>query len=344
MAQIKGVKLAAGLSLKNNVITLKNDALDKKVTVSGSGYEFNFASDYKQATISGSANGDTLTAHGLKVSINGGNGNDTIKIFGSANTVTGGAGNDEIYNFGAKDTIQIADNSKVTARVEGRDVIFTAGKGSITVEDAAYNKQKITLVDSKGEVISSISSNVYSTDTIINGKSVTLNADFYGEFDGTGFTKIDASQTDSGVYIDKANKAGTLIGGSGNDVLISSASKSKIYGNEGNDELHGSSGNDSLWGGAGNDSLWGGLGKDTFIYKPGEGTDEIADYDFSEGDMLKILNADGTFGTFTKAAFASSKLTLTIDGGGKVLFDYVSSGDKININGTSYTIKGKTLK
>ncbi|MBR4642454.1 MAG: hypothetical protein IKO74_06985, partial [Selenomonadaceae bacterium] len=91
LAAVKGAKSVKGLSVSGEKITLKNSALKNKVTVSGA-YEFDFASDYKQATISGSANGDTLTAHGLKVSINGGNGNDTIKIFGSANTVTGGAG------------------------------------------------------------------------------------------------------------------------------------------------------------------------------------------------------------------------------------------------------------
>ena len=363
LATIKGVKDTAGLSLKNNTVTLKNASLDKKVTVSGSGYEFNFASDYNQSTISGSGSADIITSRGKKLLINGGKGTDTIKILGSATTITGGAGddtitsngksnlfvftsgagNDEIYNFGTKDTIQIADNSKVTASVIGWDVVFTVGKGTITVEDAAYNKQKITLVDSKGKVISSLSSNVYSTDTIINGKSVTLNADFYDEFDGTGFTKIDASQTDSGVYIDKANKAGTLIGGSGNDVLISSASKSKIYGNEGDDELHGSSGNDSLWGGAGNDSLWGGTGKDTFFYTANEGTDHIADYWYDEGDMLQVLNADGTDGSFKKSKYSGGDLTLTINGGGKVIFNSVASTDTFNINGTTYKISGSKL-
>ena len=67
--------------------------------------------------------------------------------------------------------------------------------------------------------------------------------------------------------------------------------------------------------------------------------------DYSSSDMLKILTSDGSEGgTFTKATFKSSTLTLTISGGGKVIFDGVSSGDTVNINNTTYTISGKTLK
>ncbi|MBR4641409.1 MAG: hypothetical protein IKO74_01655 [Selenomonadaceae bacterium] len=199
LAQIKGVKLAAGLSLKNNVITLKNDALDKKVTVSGSGYEFNFASDYKQATISGSANGDTLTAHGLKVSINGGNGNDTIKIFGSANTVTGGAGNDSLVGDagndklygGTGDDILIggagndslwgdagADNF-IYSSGDGKDVIFgfdnndTLTLDGLELTSGTYNKTKgeLTLkVDSGSITLKDFSATTFN----VNGSNYKI--------------------------------------------------------------------------------------------------------------------------------------------------------------------------
>ena len=81
----------------------------------------------------------------------------------------------------------------------------------------------------------------------------------------------------------------------------------------------------------------------TFIYKPGEGTDTI--FDYSSGDMLKILKSNGKAGgTFKDSSFSSSKLTLTINGGGKVVFNNVSSSDSFNINGTIHTISGKKLK
>ena len=125
-----------------------------------------------------------------------------------------------------------------------------------------------------------------------------------------------------------------MSGGKGND---------KLYGNAGNDSLVGGAGNDSLWGGFGNDLLYGGTGNDVFIYKPNEGTDTI--FDFASGDMLQILKTDGKAGgSFTKATFSGDELTLAISGGGKVIFDGINAGDKININSKMYTISGKTLK
>lgn len=115
------------------------------------------------------------------------------------------------------------------------------------------------------------------------------------------------------------------------------------FGGTGKDSLWGGFGNDVLWGGTDNDTLYGGFGDNIFIYKPGEGTDKIMDY--SSGDMLKIPKKNGKEGgTFTKATFKNNSLTLAISGGGKVIFDGVSSGDQLNINGTIRTISGSTLK
>ena len=133
----------------------------------------------------------------------------------------------------------------------------------------------------------------------------------------------------------------TLDGGAGKDTLFGGTYNDSLSGGAGNDSLNGGTGNDSLWGGAGNDTLIGGSGKDVFIYKPNEGTDTITDY--ASGDILKILNTDGTNGTYTSAAFADNVLTLTIDGGGSVIFQNVKSGDKININGSKHQISGSGL-
>ena len=61
--------------------------------------------------------------------------------------------------------------------------------------------------------------------------------------------------------------------------------------------------------------------------------------------MLKILKKNGKEGgSFTNAEFSSGDLTLTIKGGGTVIFDGVAKGDIFNINGKNYAIKGGTLK
>jgi len=209
LATVKGAKSKSGLSVSDNVITLKNFALSNKVTVSGS-YEFDFASDYKKATVTGSNNADTITVRGSNIKLNGSAGNDSL---------SGGSNNDSIN------------------------------------------------------------------------------------------------------------------GGAGNDV---------IFGNKGSDTLLGGAGNDSLWGGSGNDSLYGGAGDDTFIYKPGEGTDTI--FDFQSGDLLTILKSNGKEGgTFTSSSFKNGNLTLGISGGGSVIFSGVSKSNSFNINGDTYKISSSKL-
>ena len=134
-----------------------------------------------------------------------------------------------------------------------------------------------------------------------------------------------------------------LSGGSGNDTLIGSTGNDSLNGGSGKDKLYGGAGKDTLWGGTGNDTLYGGDGSDIFIYKPNEGTDKIMDY--NSGDMLQILKSDGSAGgSFTKYSFSNNKLTLTIDGGGSVVFDGVKSGNSFNINSTIHTLSGKKLK
>ena len=123
LASVKGAKSVKGLSVSDETITLKNSSLKNKVTVSGA-YEFDFASDYKQATITGSANGDTITARGLKVSINGGNGNDTIKIFGSANIVTGGADNDYLDGSARNDKLYGGKGNDTLIGGKGNDSLW----------------------------------------------------------------------------------------------------------------------------------------------------------------------------------------------------------------------------
>ena len=156
LATVKGVKTLKGISLKNNVVTIKAGSLSAEVAVSGE-YEFNFAAgNYKGKSISGSSGKDTITSHGKKLSINGGAGDDVIKILGTSTTVAGGKGddslwggsgkdtfiytagdgNDVIYGFGDNDTLTI-DNLNFTSsyRAKDKSVLLTFADGSITFKD-----------------------------------------------------------------------------------------------------------------------------------------------------------------------------------------------------------------
>ncbi len=184
LATINGIKTTSGLSVKDEVITLKNNALTSKVTVSGD-YAFDFAAGYKNATITGSKGADVITTRGDKISVSGGKGSDSINVLGSATTVLGGAGKDKITvsgsaakvtggagddtivssgkgnvfvyasgdgkdviaDFSATDKLQI---TKGTAKVsvEGADVVVKVGSGSIKLTGAAG--QDISIIDKNG--------------------------------------------------------------------------------------------------------------------------------------------------------------------------------------------------
>ena len=171
----------------------------------------------------------------------------------------------------------------------------------------------------------------------IGGAKVTISGGKGNDYivDWGAASSIFGGAGNDSIWGDKGND--TIKGDAGNDKIFGGSGNDKLYGGTGKDLIMGDTGNDTLLGGKGNDSLWGGSGKDTFIYKAGEGTDTIFDYE--KGDMLKIVG-----GSFKSSKYSGGTLTLAISGGGKVIFEDVAKGDKFNINGTTYKISGSKLK
>ena len=266
---------------------------------------------------------DEIVNHANRTTIMGSKGNDTIVNHGAKVLFEyeKGHGNDVIYGFRADSSLKIAGDIYSTTRSDA-DIIVHVGDAEINLVNANA-LEKINIIG------------------FTNAIKGTKKADKLVGTSGNDSISGLAGKGNDSLSGYKGND--TLDGGKGNDILLGYAGKDYLLGGKGNDSLSGGSGKDTLWGGAGDDTLLGGSGKDVFIYKPGEGTDTIIDY--QSGDMLKILKSNGTEGgTFDKATFKSGTLTLTINGGGSVIFDGVAKGDSININGTSYIIKDKTLK
>ena len=272
---------------------------------------------YGNDTISGGSGNDSLNGNAGKDTLLGGKGNDTLYGGDGNDILDGGAGNDKIYADSGNDSISGGDGNDYI-KISGSSSTALGGAGNDTISGSA---EADTLSgDAGNDKIWGGKGN----DSILGGSGNDSILGYYGNDSISGGSGKD-----------------TLIGGAGNDYLYGGTGNDSISGGSGKDSLSGGKGNDSLWGGKGNDTLIGGAGSDVFIFKANEGTDHITDY--TSGDMLQILNTEGSDGSYTKAAFSSSKLTLTIDGGGKVVFDNVSAGDVININSTSYTISGKKL-
>ena len=84
-----------------------------------------------------------------------------------------------------------------------------------------------------------------------------------------------------------------LFGGSQSDFLDGGRGNDLIEGESENDQLFGGEGMDTLIGGVGNDQLEGGQGNDTYLYRAGDGDDQILRSGDPEGfDILAIENFD----------------------------------------------------
>ncbi|MBQ4404131.1 MAG: hypothetical protein II857_06930 [Selenomonadaceae bacterium] len=339
LATIKGVKSTDGISVSGKRITLKNAALNKKVTVSG-GYNFDFAADYKNATITGSINSDTIIARGKNILVNGGAGDDTIKILGTG-TVKGGDGADIFYykssganvisDYAAEDKISIATGTAATS-TSGDDLVLTVGgKGKITV--VGGKSKTVTYIDADGEHTYKDTSDGVK----FNGKGVTLTADYSEDvFDLTDYpdykdkiVTINASKVKHSLEITGNAKANTITGTLEDD---------SIDGGEGADLIKGGAGNDSLWGNKGSDTLYGGAGDDTFIYKNVDGFDVIADFEI--GDKIQVIALDICSPTAENGdvTFAIGNSKLVIKGGAdKFIQLYGANGEAL---AQKYTPRG----
>ncbi len=361
--KLLGGKGNDSLSGGDGADTLSGDA-DNDTLTGGKGNDSLSGGDGNDI-LSGDADNDKLLGGKGNDSLNGGDGNDILSGDAGNDTLTGGkgkdtfvfsGGNDIITDYTAgDDTISINKNLGTGSyKVSKKNVILTYGSNSLTVNNGLNKTISVT----------NGSTGTYTAAGIFNSKktAVTLPA-ATKTFKAASYSKlvtVDASAASSTInlagnklanYFIAGNNGSTLDGSTGNDTLNGGAGKDNLIGGNGNDSLYGGAGadilsggkgNDTLWGGAGSDSLYGGAGNDTFIYRAGEGTDKI--FDYSAGDMLKILKSNGKAGSFSKSKFSNGTLSLTISGGGSVLFDGVANGDKFNINGKTYTISGKKLK
>ena len=257
LATVNGVKSASGLKVSDKVITVPNAVIgsNKKVSVSGSGYNFKFAA--QKASIAGSKNADIITSTGDNSTINAGKGNDSINISGANNVIVykSGDGSDTVTNYSADDTIKITSGTAKVAK-SGSNVVFTVGNSSITLKDAA-SKTVTYYANGTKKTYSASSSKPYT----VKGKGVTLSSSYSEKTfdvnnitDGAKIVTIDASAVNH---------------------------KLKVKGNELANKIIGGSAGGTLDGGKGtvSDTLIGGDGSDIFIYYEGDGNDVITGYD-----------------------------------------------------------------
>lgn len=189
------------------------------------------------------------------IEIDAGAGNDSILTGYGNDSITAGDGNDTIYAGRGDDTVHAGAGDDRVETDFGADLVF-GGDGNDSLysfsELAPWNNPNVTLYGEAGD------------DLIMgsNGQQLLDGGDGNDYiFGGEDFASADRD---------------TLIGGAGNDTLISGNIEAPSAGREGNGDLmQGGTGDDYIEGGSANETMEGGDDADTFAVLDNFGTDII---------------------------------------------------------------------
>ena len=237
------------------------------------------------------------------------------------------------------------DNGSTLNGGSGRDTL-TGGDGTDIFVHETTGGNDIIVNYASGDLLSIVGGELTNASVKSNGDVVLKIGDDRITVKGASETEITISADGttefvSGGVIYNSDKTAATLGSSTKIFDASGTAVTFVTGNAKANTLYAGDTDTTLTGGKGNDSLWGGDGTDTFLYTAATGTDTIGNY--QSGELLEILDANGDETTFSKATFNGTKFTLNMTGGGKVIFGGVDSSTTFNINGTSYTVSGKTL-
>ena len=151
------------------------------------------------------------------------------------------------------------------------------------VDDAVALLTGISKAQDNDPVSDDISNELTGSQDPVNYISPKNSKFFKGKNDRGMLVFNGADQDD---MIIGSTKNDRIIGFNGNDIIKAGKGNDMIIGGGGNDILYGGDGKDCLIGGSGNDELIGGSDADTFYVNMGNNV--IMDFDFSEGDCLKL--------------------------------------------------------
>ena len=260
------------------------------------------------------------------VSITGNKKKNEIYAGDYDSTLNGGKGDDTLFGGMGADLFVYENKSgkDVIEDYYGEDLINL--DSSVTIKDVKMKKDRAVLKFKGGSLtVKDTTEFIFADNTkfdngvFVAGDTAKVYASFDGSIDLYNYyvENTDASQGKSRDYYVKNADA--------------SQGKKTV-------EIDGNNLDNSLVGGRGKDYLWGDEGADTFIFQSSSGKDRIEDYNFEEGDILTILDKKGEAGDFKKATFKNETLTLSINGGGKVLFSGFYENTSININGKVRTV------
>ncbi len=236
----------------------------------------------------GDAGGDLIFAGFGDDQLHGGDGNDSLYGEGGTNSLFGDAGDDALYSAGARDTLIGGFGDDFYAFIAPETIIIETLDGG--------------------------------TDTISTSINDYVIPEHFENLNYTGATSILTGNV-LGNTIVGGEDQDTLYGLAGSDTLIGGDGNDTLFGGDGDDQLYGARGNDETIGGIGNDQLYDGLGDDTYVWKLGDGDDQIGGFDKYDGTNALILGEGISSGDLTLSRIGRFDLLISVRQGGSIRLD-----------------------
>ena len=335
-------------SIVSGIYTTKNN--NPSVSIIGGSFAESISNFASYTTIDGGAGNDSITNYNSNSIIDAGLGNDYIQNEGAYSTIEGGKGNDTVVvNGGTGNIIQYANgdgkdvienysedsatiqitSGKITKVSNGgkkapNDLIFTVGKGTITLKDGVG--KNVSIIDEDG----SITNQMYGASTITVTNSTTDTVDVSKD---SAVIEIDASSRTRDITIIGNAKNNTIRSGEGNDILT---------GGKGKDVFIYSGGNDTITDyTAGQDII---QLNNTYLYDASlsgtvTGDDIVLYFDYNGSEYLGSLTIKNAVKFDRKGNYTGNKLTIIDAEGintGAQLYD---QSDVTVVNSDGNTIK-----
>jgi Ca2+-binding RTX toxin-like protein len=250
----------------------------------------------------GGAAADTLTGNALDNVLSGNAGKDTLAGGAGDDTLDGGLGNDRVFGGEGDDALAGGSGKDKLFGEAGEDTLDGGGGKDTLFGGAGDDRYIINDNDTIKELAGG------GTDTVEASVSFKL-PNFVENLILTGTAHINGTGS---------RDNNTITGNSGDNVLKGAGGDDTLDGGVGDDVLRGDAGNDTLTGGEGDDLMTGGLGNDTFVFAPGFGQDEIADFrgaNMKGGDQIQFDASIFADFAAVLAATTDNGNSLTIEAG-----------------------------
>ncbi|WP_397542851.1 calcium-binding protein [Roseovarius salis] len=270
----------------------------------GTGADRLFGDDGRDRMLGG-AGDDRLIGAADNDTLNGQQGNDTLKGGDGDDLLVGGDQNDVLLGVDGSDTLRGGDGND---RMNG-------GTGADTLRGG--DGQDALMGDAGDDLLFGEA-----------GRDVLL---------GEGGNDVlsagaDRDRLNGGAGADTLSGEGghdTLIGGAGDDLLSGGAGRDVISAGAGGDVIRGGDGADRLRGGGGDDTISGNAGSDVFVFRAGDGSDVVADFD--PGEDVLLIGSDMLDEPMAATEFVEEHAHLTSNG----IELRLDSGDTILLRGYS---------